>query len=51
MVNHNPVCRCPPSMTGDPFTGCRVMGEGAEGNGCIYRGWKEYGEVVNLKWG
>lgn len=27
VVNHNPICRCPPSMTGDPFTSCTVIGE------------------------
>lgn len=25
VVNHNPICSCPPSFTGDPFTRCRVF--------------------------
>lgn len=23
VINHNPICSCPPSLTGDPFVQCR----------------------------
>lgn len=25
VVNHSPICSCPPSKTGDPFVRCRVL--------------------------
>lgn len=32
MVNHNPICRCPQGLTGDPFTACTVIGERSRQN-------------------
>lgn len=26
VVNHNPICSCPPSYTGNPFVRCQVQG-------------------------
>lgn len=26
VINHNPICTCPPSFTGDPFVRCSVIG-------------------------
>ncbi|KAL1140438.1 hypothetical protein AAG570_000370 [Ranatra chinensis] len=28
VINHTPVCSCPPSYTGDPFTGCQPTPQG-----------------------
>lgn len=25
VVNHSPICSCPPSYTGDPFVRCRIL--------------------------
>lgn len=25
VINHNPICSCPPSMTGDPFVRCHTI--------------------------
>lgn len=38
VINHNPVCRCPPSMTGDPFSGCTIFGEEFRSSSLIIRG-------------
>lgn len=27
VINHNPICSCPPSFTGDPFIKCSVIGK------------------------
>lgn len=27
VINHNPICTCPPSFTGDPFVRCTVIGK------------------------
>lgn len=27
VINHNPICTCPPSFTGDPFVRCTIVGK------------------------
>lgn len=27
VINHNPICTCPPSFTGDPFVRCTIIGK------------------------
>lgn len=27
VVNHNPICRCPQGLSGDPFAACTVIGK------------------------